>query len=118
MASARRGETDLLVGFLLGNRVRLLQPAPAIGGDLRDFLRGLRVGEIRLGLPQLLVDFRRIDLGEQLAGLHGRADVDEPAFEIAVGARVDRRIRVRLNVARQGELGLRHLATRASWSPR
>src|SRR5262249_41277670 len=76
------------------------------GGDLRYLLRSLCVGEIRLRLSQLLVELRRVDLREQLPGFHRRADVDEPAFQIAARARVDRRIRVRLDVARQGEHGI------------
>ena len=72
---------------------------------LGDLLIGLRGREVRLRLAQLLIDFRRLDLTQQLAGLDRRADVHQPALQIAAGARVDRRLVVGLEVARQDELG-------------
>ena len=58
----------------------------------------------RLRLIDLLVEFRRIDLRQQLARLHAIADIDQAAFEIAVGARQNRRLSHRLH--RPGQLDL------------
>ena len=52
---------------------------------------------------QLLVEIRRLDLGEQMAGLDLRADVGLPALQVAADARIDRRARDRPRAARQLE---------------
>ena len=101
----RSGRGNLLVGFLLRDGVGRAQIAPALRGQVGDFLVGFGRREIGFRLAQLLIDFRGLDLGQQLAGLHRCADVDQPALQIATGARVDGRLVVRLDVARQNELG-------------
>jgi len=63
--------------------------APALGGGGRQLLGGLGGGQVGAGLDDLLVQFRRVDLGQQLAGLHMAADVDVPLLEIAGDAGVD-----------------------------
>ena len=95
---------ELLVGLLLRDRIRLEHPLPARRGRGRQLLVGARGGEVRLDLQQLLIELGRLDLCEQLAGVHGRADVDVPALEIAVDARVDRRVDVRPHRAGQHQL--------------
>ena len=42
-------------------------------------------------LHELLVEVRRVDLGEELSGLDRRADVDLPVLQIATDARIDGR---------------------------
>ena len=57
-------------------------------------LAGLEIG---FGLNELLVDFRGIDFSEKFALADTAADIAVPLFQIAVGARVDRRFHVRLH---------------------
>ena len=64
-----------------------------------------------LGLAVLRIDFRRLDVGQQLAGLHVFADVGVPALQIAAGARIDRCVDECLHIARQHQL-VRELAAR------
>jgi len=66
-------------------------------------------------LLQLLVDFRRVDFRQQLAGFHMRADVHQPALEVSIGAGIDGRVGKGLHVGRKndflrfgGALGLDH----------
>ena len=65
---------------------------------------GLRRLEVGLGLLELLVDLRALDLGEELPLLHVGADVEVPALHVAVDARKDRRIREGLRAAGKDEL--------------
>ena len=61
-------------------------------------------------LIQLLVDFGRLDLGEEIALADMLADIEVPFFKVAVGARVDGCIGKRLHVAGKREIvGLRSL---------
>ena len=55
--------------------------------------------QVRSSLLQLLVDFGSFNLGEQLAFLHMRANVEIPALEITTGSRIDRCVAERLRVA-------------------
>ena len=55
----------------------------------------------RAPLRQLLIDFGRFDLCQQLIGLHLIAQIDEPARDVAAGARVDHRLFERLNAGGQ-----------------
>ena len=80
------------------NRLRM-----RVGGDLREIEIGLGGFQIGLRLLQLMIGFGRFDFGEELAGLHVRADVDIPFLQIAGGARVDGRIGERLRVAGQDD---------------
>ena len=64
---------------------------------------GLRAGEIRLRLHDLLIEIGRVDFGEQLAGLDRRADVDFPLLQITADARIDLRLRIGFEPARQIE---------------
>ena len=60
--------------------------------------------EIRFRLRQLLIDFRRFDLGQQLALGHIIADVHFPAFHVTIGAGINRRFLKRLKRSRQDQL--------------
>jgi hypothetical protein len=66
----------------------------------------VRLGGRKIGprLMELVVDLGRVDLREELPGLHVSTDVRGPAFEITVGARVDRSVDERLHVAGQNQL--------------
>src|SRR6202035_5101923 len=54
-----------------------------------DVVIGLSGYEVGTSLQQLLVDFRSFDFGEELAFFDARADVEVPALQVAVGARVN-----------------------------
>ena len=77
---------------------------PALGGDCGKLLVGDGGVEIGLALGQLAVEIGRIDLGQQLALLHRRADIDIPFLHIAADLGVDRRVGEGLNIARQDEV--------------
>ena len=62
---------------------------------------GLRLRELRPALIQLLIELRRVDLGEQVAVLHLIADVNAPLAHVAVGARVNDRLLERLHAPRK-----------------
>jgi hypothetical protein len=49
----------------------------------------------------LLVEIRRLDLGDHVTGLDLGADIGAPALEIAADARKDRRARIGFQPARQ-----------------
>ena len=66
--------------------------------------RGLRLLQGRAGLVKLLVNLRGIDLGQEIACLYLRADIEVPFFQVTVGLSVDRGLRVSLGVARQVKL--------------
>ena len=68
---------------------------------------GFRLLGGRLGLAQLLVHFGRVQFGEQVSFMHQVADIDEPAFHVAAGARVDRGLLKGLEGARQGKFHFR-----------
>ena len=90
-----------LGGFLFADAGGLEQFRPARGGDFREIERGLVLRHLGLGLRELLVQFRRFNFRQQLAVGHRRADVHQPAFQIAAGARVNRRFHKRLHFRRQ-----------------
>lgn len=54
------------------------QALPALIGRDGELRVGVRGGEIRLRLRVLLVNLRGVDLGEELALLHRRANVGIP----------------------------------------
>ena len=92
-ASPRRRRSIFSSASCLRDRIGVAQIAPALGGDLRDASGSpAALASSACACAQLLIDFGRLDLREQLPGLDRRADVDEPALEIAVRARVDRRL--------------------------
>ena len=62
---------------------------------------GLGKSDLRFGLFELLVQIRRLDLRQQLSGTHVRADVGVPPAQVAVGARVHRRVGERFHRPRQ-----------------
>ncbi len=74
------------------------------GGHLRE--SQVRFGGLQIGLRllKLLVGFGSFDLGEQVAFVDVRADIGIPLLQIAVGARIDRRVDQRLRVSRQHQL--------------
>ena len=91
------------VSFLLRYRVGLAQRLITIGIDLGQIhcCHDLLAGSSRL--HQLLVDFRRVDIRQQVALPYMRANVFVPAKQISIGAGVDRRLDIRLQGARQNE---------------
>ena len=64
----------------------------------------LRIGEVGLGLHELLIEIGRVDVREDVAALHLGADVLVPSGDVAAGARVNGRRGKRLNVARQHDV--------------
>ena len=96
---------QLLVRLLVRDHLALEQGLPAIRGDLGHLHGGGRcVVQVGAGLPQLLVQLGRLDLGEELPLLDARADVDVQLLEVAAGPRVDRRVGEGPRVAGQHEL--------------
>ena len=93
-----------VVGILLRHRVGLAEVGVPIGRDLRQPRVGVRRREVGAGLLQLLLELGGVDLGEQLAGFHPGAQLDEPPLEVSAGPRVDRRIDLRLHRSRQDNL--------------
>jgi hypothetical protein len=93
----------LVVGVLARDRVLGQQPGPAPRRDLGEVLVGDGGGKIGLGLEQLLVEIRRVDLGEQLPRPYRRADIRVPALEVAADPGMDRRVVEGADIARQHE---------------
>src|SRR6185312_13807484 len=81
LSIARLSCARLLVRFLARDRIDCLQAAPALGGKVGDLLVGLGYGEIRLGLAQLLIHLRSLDVAEDLALADLRADIDIPVAQ-------------------------------------
>jgi hypothetical protein len=67
----------------------------------------LRLVQFGLGLRELLVQFRRVNFREHLAVGDVIADVHQPVFQIAAGARVDRSLDERLHFRRQRRAQIR-----------
>ncbi len=86
---------------------------PAPGRHRGQLLGGLGAGKRRLGLQELLVEVGRLDLGQELARLHGRADIDVVGLQEAADAGIDRRAGIGLEPARQVERGLVRAGRRA-----
>ena len=68
--------------------------APPVGGreipvGLRLLQRGLQLGHRCFGLGDLVIEFRRSDLGQQLAALDPVADIGVAPRDVAGGARID-----------------------------
>ena len=106
-----------LVGLLPGDGIFGQQLLPSLGGDLRNLLVGLRGCQIGLCLLHLLVEFRSLDLGQNLSAMHARADVGIPLAQVAVGARIDRRVDVGLRIRGKRDLE-RACALHRAWSRR
>ena len=96
-----REVAGLLVDRLARHGVGAAELLPAPRRHRRQRLGGLGAGQRRLGLQELLVEVGRLDLGQQLAGLHVRADIDMPGLEVAADAGIDRRAGIGLEPARQ-----------------
>ncbi len=92
-----------LVGFLQGNDLARNELLPPCIGDLGEFQIRLGGEQIRLGLMQLLVEFRDFDLCEQISGPDVRTDVDVPFFEIPIRMGIDRRVAEGLGISGQGD---------------
>jgi hypothetical protein len=95
---------DLLVRLLRRHGIGLQQRLPALRRALRELAVGLAREQIGLGLVELVVDVGRVELGQELALLHRRADIGVPALHIAAGAGIDRRLEIRLHIAGQHHL--------------
>ena len=89
-----------LVELLLRGHVLAAQRLPARQRAARQLQAGGGLVARSDGLAQLLVDLGGVDLGQQLALLHRRADVTRPAQQVAAGARVDRRAALAVQHAR------------------
>ena len=87
------------VGILAGDSVGFDQVGVAISLNAGVVGVGLRGGQVGLRLGQLLVYFRRRDLGEQRAFPYLRTDVKIPLRQITGGPGVDGRICQRGDVA-------------------
>ena len=99
-----------LVGLLLRDGVLGQQRLPPVAGHAGKVRIGLHALQFGARLVQLLVDFGRLDLGQEIAFAHVRANVEVPLLQVAVGARVDGRIGKCLYIAGKREIvGLRSL---------
>ena len=72
----------------------------------------MRLIQHRPCLVQLLVDFRRIDLGKQLAFGNVRADVHIPRANVAIDSGINRGLRECLYHSRQSQIRTRFAALR------
>ena len=113
--------TDRLPG---GRNAALDEQRPAVRGHARELAvrlallearvrllrRGLGLFDRRFRLVNLLIQLRRVDFRQHLADPHAVPDVGETTFEVAVGARQDRRLGQRLH--RPGQL--EHVLVRAA----
>ncbi|MFK4559963.1 hypothetical protein ABIF95_002493 [Bradyrhizobium ottawaense] len=70
---------------------------------------GLLAGEVGSSLKQLLIEVRRLDLGDHLTGLDAGADIGAPALQIARHAGEDRGAIIGLQPARQIDGGIKRL---------
>ncbi len=93
-----------LVGLLHGDGVLGDERLPADVGGGGELLVGLRALEVGLSLLELLVEFGRLDGGEEFALMHVLADVGEPLLHVAVGARVDGGVDEGLGIAGEHDL--------------
>ena len=73
----------LLVRRLLRDGAGLAERLPAPGGNGGKGLVGFSLGQLLARFREALVEFRRIDDGEEIARLHARADVLVPLPHIA-----------------------------------
>src|SRR5262249_51356899 len=97
-----RGQrADGVVVLLTGDRHRVYERFQTFLGDGGQVLVRLRGPEGRTGLLELLIDLRRLDVGQLLALADRASDVDVPRLQIATGPRVDRRFGEGLNVSRK-----------------
>ncbi len=74
----------------------------------------LRRVQIRPGLPQLLVYFRRINIGKQFALIYAAADVAIPLSQVPVGARINRGLHIRLQRSWQHQIFIAGLQARVN----
>ena len=101
-----------LIDFLRRNEIRGDQRLAPVQRRFRQSGARLLADEISSSLQQLLVEVRRLDLGDHLAGLDLRADIGAPAFQVARDAGQDRRTRIGLQPARQIDGGSERPAAR------
>jgi hypothetical protein len=64
----------------------------------------LRRPQFALKTSLLRIEIRSVDLGEDIARLHMRAEIEVPHFQVAADASIDGRLVPGLNVARQCQL--------------
>ena len=115
--NARRrcfGRSRLIVAILPRHRAVGGQDLVSLPGDLREiarrrelFERGLGLAELSLSLSErslrlgyLLIEVRRLDIGQLLAGAHAIADVHVTPLQITSGARENVGFRKRRDVSR------------------
>ncbi len=79
----------------------LQQVFVAILGDLGEPEIGFGGAEVTARLLELLVDFRSLDFGQELAFFDMRPYVEIPTLQITVRPGKNRRLDIRLNVPRQ-----------------
>ena len=106
---------DLIVAVLPRHRAFGSQDLVSLPGDRRQIARcgellegGLRLTKLSLGLRQrsfrlrhLLIQIRRLDIGELLPGAHAIADVYVAPFQVTGRAGENIRFRDRRDVSRQ-----------------
>src|ERR1700722_827788 len=80
---------DGLIGLLVRNRIGLKQMLPARSRGIRQL--EIRLGILQIGpcLPQLLVEFRGFNRGQELASFYASSDVYVPVLNVAARPRVD-----------------------------
>ncbi len=88
---------------MFGNGVLRQQSLVTARVDFCQARIGFRRGQVRACLKQLLVHFRSADDRQQLPLADVRADVEVPLAQIAVGAGIERRIAVGIDVAGQND---------------
>ncbi len=99
LARVERGLT--FVDFLRSDDAVFAELGPAVRSRPGDLQVRPGLGERRRGDVDLFIEFRRFDLGEEVAGFYVRADVGDDAFYVAVDAGINRRRLLRFDAARQ-----------------
>src|SRR5882672_5063615 len=107
--------TDSVVYFLFGYTVSFDQFFKTCGGDARKIFIGLHGAEVGARLRKLLIDFRSLDFGQEIALLHMAADVVVPLFDVASSARVDWRLHIGLQRGWQDQIFLRRFNGRMDY---
>src|SRR6266853_6348088 len=96
--------TDGIIDILLRYGFAFQKSLISGFGDRSELEIGLCGEQIAASLLELLVDFRSLDNGKQLALLDASSNVDVPLFQIPVGAGVNRRGDEWLNISGKDDL--------------
>ena len=98
-----RGEIDVALG---GYACQFLICFTLLLVGERLFQCGLGLLQARFGLHDLLIQFRRLDFRQSLAGPHAIADIDETFRNVSVGAGKDGSFSDGLNIPGHLQVGI------------